>query len=349
MKRAKPDAVTSGGSRITVAVRTEPQAPQPKWRDVLPIHPAAEAFPRKSTNDFRTLAKDIKEHRLNVPVVLLRNIKHGTTLLLDGISRLDALEAIGVQLVQNGNLVESYEHDRKEYPMATTVFDTECDPSAVVRSLNAHRRHLTPEQKRGIIGNLLKASPEKSDRQVAKLAGVSHPHVGKVRRSLEQTGDVETVSTSTDTKGRKQPRTKKRGPAQGRGTLTSGPRAGEPRRIARKLAPLEKLEPTRRRLERENVQLKSEIAMWMLSSARGARSGGASWTASASTGSSTRCRPTCSRICTSGWSHSTGASQGAPSPLMGSGAAGSEGATPNDLDIPPSLRRPSPAPKQPVG
>jgi hypothetical protein len=61
-----------------------------------------------------------------------------------------------------------------------------------------HRRHLTPEQKREIIRKLLKASQEKSDRQVAKLAGVSHPHVGKVRRSLQQTGDVETVSTSTD-------------------------------------------------------------------------------------------------------------------------------------------------------
>ena len=43
------------------------------------------------------------------PSCYWRSIKHGTTLLLDGISRLDALEAIGVQLVRNGNLVESYE------------------------------------------------------------------------------------------------------------------------------------------------------------------------------------------------------------------------------------------------
>jgi hypothetical protein len=143
-----------------------------------------------SESDFCTLAKDVKEHGLNVPVVLLRSVKDGTTLLLDGISRLDALEAIGV-LVRKGKLVESYNHDRKKCQMATVVFDTECDPSAVVHSLNAHRRHLTPEQKREIIGKLLKASPEKSDRQVAKLTGASHPHVGKVRRSLEQTGDVE--------------------------------------------------------------------------------------------------------------------------------------------------------------
>jgi hypothetical protein len=142
------------------------------------------------------------------------------------------------------------------------VFDTECDPSAVVRSLNAHRRHLTPEQKREIIRKLLKATPEKSDRQVAKLAGVSHPHVGKVRRSLEQTGDVETVSTSTDTKGRKQPRTKKRPKVPRKAATHSHQDVGpeNPSEIARKLAPLEELESTTRRLERENVGLKSELA-----------------------------------------------------------------------------------------
>jgi hypothetical protein len=87
-------------------------------------------------------------------------------------------------------------------------------------------------------------------------------HVGKVRRSLEQTGDVETVSTSTDTKGRKQPRTKKR-PKVPREVATHahqdvGPES--PGEIARKLARLEELESTTRRLERENIRLKSESA-----------------------------------------------------------------------------------------
>jgi hypothetical protein len=91
---------------------------------------------------------------------------------------------------------------------------------------------------------------------------ISHPHVGKVRRSLEQTDDVETVSTSTDTKGRKQPRTKKR-PKVPREVATHshqdvGPES--PGEIARKLARLEELESTTRRLERENIRLKSESA-----------------------------------------------------------------------------------------
>ena len=42
------------------------------------------------------------------------------------------------------------------------------------------------------------------------MVGASHPHIGKVRAELESTGDVETVTTSIDTKGRKQPIKKKR-------------------------------------------------------------------------------------------------------------------------------------------
>jgi len=40
---------------------------------------------------------------------------------------------------------------------------------------------------------------------VAKTVGVSHPHVAAVRAELEKSGDVETVTTSIDTKGRAQP------------------------------------------------------------------------------------------------------------------------------------------------
>src|SRR5262249_56347947 len=83
------------------------------------------------------------------------------------------------------------------------------DPVAYVISANIHRRHLTAEQKRDLIAELIKAQPEKSNRQIAKATGVSHPHVAKVRGELEKTGDVETVTTSIDSKGRKQSARKK--------------------------------------------------------------------------------------------------------------------------------------------
>jgi hypothetical protein len=79
------------------------------------------------------------------------------------------------------------------------------DPYDYVISANLRRRHLTAEEKRAVIAKILKVAPEKSNRQVAKVVGVSHPHVAKVRQDLEKAGDVETVTTSIDTKGRKQP------------------------------------------------------------------------------------------------------------------------------------------------
>ena len=55
------------------------------------------------------------------------------------------------------------------------------DPYAYVLSVNVRRRHLTAEQKRDLIETLLKRDPSKSNRQIAKLVGASHPKVAKVR------------------------------------------------------------------------------------------------------------------------------------------------------------------------
>lgn len=65
---------------------------------------------------------------------------------------------------------------------------------------------------RGLIGDNLKAEPQKSDRQHAKELGVSPSTVGSVRKELKDKGDVSNLDTSIDTLGRKQPRTKKRKP-----------------------------------------------------------------------------------------------------------------------------------------
>jgi DNA-binding Lrp family transcriptional regulator len=83
--------------------------------------------------------------------------------------------------------------------------DQGIDPYAFVISANIHRRHLTGYQRDELIAKLLKADPTKSNRRIAKMAKASHPHVAKVREQLEKKGDVETVTTSVDTKGRQQP------------------------------------------------------------------------------------------------------------------------------------------------
>jgi hypothetical protein len=59
----------------------------------------------------------------------------------------------------------------------------------------------------------LKANTEKSDRQIASKVGASPTKVGTVRKGLEKKGDVSKMDTSTDTKGRQQPRKRPRSKA----------------------------------------------------------------------------------------------------------------------------------------
>ena len=59
------------------------------------------------------------------------------------------------------------------------------DPYALVLSLNAYRRHLTPEQKRSAIDAFLKAHPTASDRKVARKTGTSDKTVAKRRKAIQ--------------------------------------------------------------------------------------------------------------------------------------------------------------------
>ena len=72
-------------------------------------------------------------------------------------------------------------------------------------SKNIHRRHLNQEQKRELLAKLLKVDPSKSNRQVAKAAGVDHKTVAAVRAEVEGRGEIPHVETITDTQGREQP------------------------------------------------------------------------------------------------------------------------------------------------
>jgi hypothetical protein len=160
------------------------------WRDVLPVHPAADLFPMMSQDELLALGEDIKKHGLREGVALLDGK------LLDGRNRLDAMEMAGFKLV-TGN-------GQPEWANIPYRNVQGVDPESFVVSKNIHRRHLSPEQKRELIEKLVKASPEKSDRQIAEAVKASPSTVGKVRQGLEKSGDVSKLDTRTDRKGRKQ-------------------------------------------------------------------------------------------------------------------------------------------------
>ena len=61
------------------------------WRDILPVHPAADLFPLMSESELRELGEDIKANGLRASIVLYEGK------LLDGRNRLDAMELVGVE------------------------------------------------------------------------------------------------------------------------------------------------------------------------------------------------------------------------------------------------------------
>ena len=162
--------------------------------------------------------------------------------MLDGRNRLRAIErvfsdpseratAFNAALRSTINIVGA--------PIAkVTQLYSDTDPYGYVVSVNLRRRHLTGEQKRGVIAALLKAQPEKSNRQIAAMADSNRTTVGEVRSELEATGDLSITDTRTDSKGRRQPANKapslfSRLKAADCQFLTRGAGSGRPMRLRR--------------------------------------------------------------------------------------------------------------------
>jgi hypothetical protein len=163
----------------------------------LQFHPLADIFPLMEGEEFDELVADIKAHGLREDIVLYQDK------ILDGRNRYRACLAAGV--------------DPEFVPLKTMIPEIEVDTDiavAYVISKNIHRRHLTAEQKRDLVAKLIKAAPEKSDRQIAAAAKASPTFVGKVRAAAEAAGEVSSVDTRVDAKGVKQPARKGWSPEQ---------------------------------------------------------------------------------------------------------------------------------------
>jgi hypothetical protein len=87
------------------------------WRDVLPVHPAAEMFPLMNPEELPGLGADIERCGLKSPIILWSREENDTVYLLDGRNRLDALEAAGVCLVKDGKLDECALYSYGENPI----------------------------------------------------------------------------------------------------------------------------------------------------------------------------------------------------------------------------------------
>src|SRR4051812_4159069 len=202
---------------------TKPKRPQRRssrniqnWRDVYQIHPAALLLPRMAEDELRTLGEDIKANGLHMPIVLamhypkLANGKidqHKKFLgVIDGISRLDAMELVSLEVIRNGEF-------NRQLISVDEPSDLP-DPFEYVLSINLHRRHLTSEQKRQTIEKAILAKPELSNSGLAKMLHrlATDKTIATVRRKMEGNSEILNKTERKEASGRKA-RGRKPGPA----------------------------------------------------------------------------------------------------------------------------------------
>lgn len=128
-----------------------------------------QVLPPLSAEEYENLKADIAARGVQVPV---EYDEQGN--VLDGHHRLRACQELGV----------------KDWPRVIRAGLTEEGKRTHARQLNLARRHLNQEQKRTLIAEQLKETPEKSDRQVAGKLGVSDKTVGAVRKELEGIAEI---------------------------------------------------------------------------------------------------------------------------------------------------------------
>ena len=203
-----PAAGKRGGESSTAQLPTSQDSAK-SWRDVLPVHPAAELFPLMSPDELRTLGEDIIKSGLTSPIALWRADPKAPEQLLDGRNRLDAIEmTTGCQVIVGAPSLMAGEDflacDK------VIVLDKSVDPYSYVISANINRRHLTGEQKRDLIAKLLKATPEKSNRQIAETVKADHKTVASVRAEKEATGEFPQLTKTVGKDGKARPKPKRR-------------------------------------------------------------------------------------------------------------------------------------------
>jgi ParB-like chromosome segregation protein Spo0J len=153
---------------------------------IIPFHSLAKNFPLMNGVEFNELVADVKANGLREPITLYQDQ------ILDGRNRYRACLKAKVE------------------PRFEQFEGNDAAALAFVISKNIHRRHLKAREKREAIAKLLKAQPEKSDRQIGEMIKADNKTVASVRAEQEAREEIPHVESRTDTKGRKQPAKKAR-------------------------------------------------------------------------------------------------------------------------------------------
>jgi hypothetical protein len=196
-EQSSPSVNPSDSPSNPATTEPAPATSKPSWRDVLVIHPACQIIPTNSPESASLLRESVATLGIQVRVVTWSATEGGAVSLLDGRSRLDAAEAVGLDIInindEGALLCVPHQHI------------VGGDPYEISFSLNVHRRHLLSEQKKALGEELLKRFHTWSDRRVATMVGLDHKTISCIRIILEARGEIPHVETRIDTAKRRQP------------------------------------------------------------------------------------------------------------------------------------------------
>jgi N6-adenosine-specific RNA methylase IME4/ParB-like chromosome segregation protein Spo0J len=126
---------------------------------------------------------------------------------------------VPVEYDERGSVIDGHHRIRicaelgiRDFPKVIRAGMSEQEKLTRARKLNRARRHITPEQRRNLIREQLRETPEKSDRQIAAGLGVSDKTVSAQRERMEATGGLLKFNSSIGAGGKGRPRQAQRKP-----------------------------------------------------------------------------------------------------------------------------------------
>lgn len=153
---------------------------------------AFQVMPPLPDDDLAALTADITERGIVVPVVV---DQHGR--ILDGHHRAQIATDLGIK-----------------FPTEIREVADDAEALSIAFALNVHRRHLTREQRREMLAASIKAAPDKSDREHARITGTSPTTAGGVRDELEQAGQLSKLDSRRGADGRTRPASQPKRPTE---------------------------------------------------------------------------------------------------------------------------------------
>jgi len=184
------------------------------WREFFTPHPAAEVFHRRTTPEqLRELAEDIKTNGLKVPIQIRTVAGESQPYVIDGISRLDAMESLGLEIIDDkGTWKGALASAPGTRPMVEhRAGRTHEQIVGEVVTFNAKRRHQTKQELVEDIDDALRAIETTESAKIArsvesqqpvrvgggKFAGSTKGRTGRVVEHAKAVGVSESTTKHT--------------------------------------------------------------------------------------------------------------------------------------------------------